>query len=271
MKKIFTLMMSLIIAIVGTVMFTASATVSACTVSYIEYDLNGDDVLDNKDLSLIEEQMLSEKPVFTVADAVKLKKLISENNQDYRVVVVNTETPDEFDINRATNAINNCELTVVEYENGTFYMHDLIGCSKMDIPETTAEYDELLAEVEVKDGSYVSIGLEKGKIRAHKKANEPNDSVSIGKAAMFLFIDENYKVSESRTEELKAIFKEDALVNAEKNMLFFENETTEIYIKFSTNYVYDQNNIKILATAEFGDMWYELVTDGNVYCIFAVA
>ena len=164
------------------------------------------------------------------------------------------------------NALFNSELTSIDYNEGKFILNDLFGTTIMQIPEATDEpiYDEFVANATLSDGKTVEVGITNGKLRVFRQF--------LCKPAVGYLIDSNFEVTEEHTELLKEIFEnaelKDFVFSEEK--LYFENDEAEIWIKFNRNET-GTNRTSILAMATVGEVTVQLMTDGTVYTLGAVA
>lgn len=157
------------VAMLTTTIFTGftTETVSACTISFIEYDLDNDGKLTEADLEFLTKEVVDGSSDFNVTDMVKLKKLLMETEADEAVISVDSENPSEQDIQTVRNALFNSELTSIDYNEGKFILNDLFGTTIMQIPEATDEpiYDEFVANATLSDGKTVEVGITNGKLR----------------------------------------------------------------------------------------------------------
>ena len=256
------------VAMLTTTIFTGftTETVSACTISFIEYDLDNDGKLTEADLESLTKEVVDGSSDFNVTDMVKLKKLLMETEADEAIISVDSENPSEQDIQIVRNALFNSELTSIDYNEGKFILNDLFGTTIMQIPEATDEpiYDEFVANATLSDGKTVEVGITNGKIRVFRQF--------LCKPAVGYLIDSNFEVTEEHTELLKEIFEnaelKDFVFSEEK--LYFENDEAEIWIKFNRNET-GTNRTSILAMATVGEVTVQLMTDGTVYTLGAVA
>ena len=85
-------------------------------------------------------------------------------------------------------------------------------------------------------------------------------------------IDSNFEVTEEHTELLKEIFENAELKDFvfSEETLYFENDEAEIWLKFNRNET-GTNHTSILAMATVGEVTVQLMTDGTVYTLGAVA
>lgn len=257
------------IAILATTILTVftTETVSACTISFIEYDIDNDGKLTEADLEYLTKEVVDGSSDFNVTDMVKLKKLLMETEADESVISVDSENPSEQDIQTVRNALFNSELTSIAYDDGKFILNDLFGTTIMQIPEATVGetiYDEFVANATLSDGKTVEVGVTNGKLRVFRQF--------LCKPAVGYLIDSNFEVTEEHTELLKEIFEnaelKDFVFSEEK--LYFENDEAEIWIKFNRNET-GTNRTSILAMATVGEVTVQLMTDGTVYTLGAVA
>lgn len=263
MKKLVILIVATIISL-SNVIFTNHIVADACSVTYIEYDLDEDKSLTENDLNLMIREVIDGKSQFSSADMVKLKKLLMETEAHESVIYINTERPREEDIMIATNFAKNCELTGITYENGKFVLSDLLGQMTINIPEANSNeyYDEWISDVLLDDGTTVEIGLLNNKIRAFIKS-------SIGKPAVGYSINSDYAVTEEHTAFLQDLFNNGKLISVSNfEEFYFETENMDVFLYFSTKIPEDSS---IIASATLGEITYQLATDGNVYCILAIA
>lgn len=203
---------------------------------------------------------------FNVTDMVKLKKLLMETEADEAIISVDSENPSEQDIQTVRNALFNSELTSIDYNEGKFILNDLFGTTIMQIPEAIDEpiYDEFVANATLSDGKTVEVGITNGKLRVFRQF--------LCKPAVGYVIDSNFAVTEEHTAFLKEIFEnaelKDYTFSEEK--LYFENDEAEIELMFDHNKT-GANHISILAMATLGEVTFQLMTDGTVYTLGAVA
>lgn len=256
------------VVMLATTIFTAfiTETVSACTISFIEYDLDNDGKLTEADLESLTKEVVDGSSDFNVTDMVKLKKLLMETEADEAIISVDSENPSEQDIQIVRNALFNSELTSIDYNEGKFILNDLFGTTIMQIPEATDEpiYDEFVANATLSDGKTVEVGITNGKLRVFRQF--------LCKSAVGYLIDSNFEVTEEHTELLKEIFENAELKDFvfSKETLYFENDEAEIWLKFNRNET-GTNHTSILAMATVGEVTVQLMTDGTVYTLGAVA
>ena len=238
------------VAMLTTTIFTGftTETVSACTISFIEYDLDNDGKLTEADLEFLTKEVVDGSSDFNVTDMVKLKKLLMETEADEAVISVDSE------------------LTSINYNEGKFILNDLFGTTIMQIPEATDEpiYDEFVANATLSDGKTVEVGITNGKLRVFRQF--------LCKPAVGYLIDSNFEVTEEHTELLKEIFENAELKDFvfSEETLYFENDEAEIWLKFNRNET-GTNHTSILAMATVGEVTVQLMTDGTVYTLGAVA